>query len=74
MSFMGPQPDPEGDRATSVLFRMSHADKAGLVRDSKALGISVQALMERRVLGRTDATTRQPGRTPRREEELPMTG
>ena len=68
----------EGDRATAVLFRMSHADKATLQRDASELGITVQALLERRALGYADAVTRPPGSRSRRqhrnEDELPLTG
>ena len=63
------------DRQTQVLFRMSHAEKAQLRKDADALGITVQALMERRVLGKVDAVGRPPGRKPRpQQEELPLTG
>lgn len=63
------------DRQTSVLFRMSHDQKTQLRRDADALGITVQALLERRVLGNHDAVSRVPGRKPRpQQEELPLTG
>ena len=63
------------DRQTQVLFRMSHAEKAQLRKDADALGITVQALMERRVLGKVDAVGRPPGSKPRpQQEELPLTG
>lgn len=63
-------------RRTSVLFRMDEADKARLVHDAQEMGITVQALLERRALGRLDAVTNRGGR-PRRlpqVEELPLTG
>lgn len=69
-------PSDTSDRATAVLFRMSHADKAAIQADAADLGISVQALLERRVLGYEDAVTRHGARPRRRSEEdqLPMTG
>lgn len=63
-------------RRTSVLFRMDEADKARLVHDARELGITVQALLERRALGHHDAVTNRGGR-PRhipQVEELPLTG
>ena len=70
-------PRESSDRATGVLFRMSHADKARIKRQAKEHGISVQALLERMVLGYEDAVTRPPGRVRRstQDEELfGMTG
>lgn len=67
-------PRDDGDRATSVLFRMSHAEKAALRRDADDLGITVQALLERRVLGKSDAVTRHGARPKRAQEGLPLTG
>jgi hypothetical protein len=64
------------DRVTGVLFRMSHDEKAQLKTEAKALGITVQALLERRVLGKADAQPRQPGRVPAAQKEalFSMTG
>ena len=49
------------DRQTSVVFRMSHDEKAQLKRDAAELGITMQALLERRALGKADATSRRGG-------------
>ena len=57
------------DRETSVLFRVSREQKQQLKRDAAALGITVQALLERRALGITDAAPRRPGREPRPQRE-----
>ena len=63
------------DREVSVLFRMSREQRTQLRNDAAALGIPVQALLERRVLGIHDAAARVPGREPRTQQErLPMTG
>lgn len=64
-------------RETTVLFAMSRADKAALKAEAEALGITMQALFERRLLGRLHATRLPPGRAPRNgagEEQLPLTG
>lgn len=65
------------NRETAVLFAMSHADKAALKAEANRLGITVQALLERRCLGRQDAVPLRPGRVPKdRSDErfLPLTG
>lgn len=65
------------DRQKGVLFRMSVEQRDQLHADAHALGISVQALLERRVLGVTDSATRRgvrSGRKSRGDEELPLTG
>ena len=64
-------------RETAVLFAMSRADKAALKAEAEALGITMQALFERRLLGRSHATRLPPGRPPktrRGEDQLPLTG
>ncbi len=56
---------------------MSVEQREQLHADAHALGISVQALLERRVLGVTDAVTRRaagPVRKAQDSEELPLTG
>lgn len=65
------------DRRAAVLVRMSEETKAQLVAEAAEAGVSVQVLMERRLLGQHDAENRNPGRIPkdRRQPELfPMTG
>ena len=68
----------ETDRATALLFRMSHEAKAALHREAGELGISVQALFERRMLGQVDAVDRRPGPAAARrrshQDGLPLTG
>lgn len=67
----------EADRATALLFRMSHETKAALHREAAELGISVQALFERRMLGQTDAVDRRHSRRQRPSDDqdgLPLTG
>ena len=68
----------QDDRATAVLFRMSHEAKAKLQREAAELNISVQALLERRALGQTDAVTRYGAVRPRshndNQDGLPLTG
>ena len=68
MSVMANELTEENDRETSVLFRLSRKQKAQLHAEAKALGIPLQALMERRLLGKHDATRRPPGRTPKAEQ------
>lgn len=64
-----------GDRATGVLFRMSHEDKAKIKARALELDITVQALLERIILGQERAVTRPPGRIPKmQKEQLPLTG
>jgi hypothetical protein len=65
---------PNPQRSTSVLFRMSHEDKRRLREQADQAGISVQAYLERTVLGYPEATTLPPGRRPRHQQELPLTG
>ncbi|WP_156393603.1 hypothetical protein [Nocardioides sp. Root140] len=65
------------DRRAAVLVRMSEEQKALLVEEAAMEGISLQVLMERRLLGNADATNRNPGRIPkdRNQTELfKMTG
>ena len=54
---------------------MSVEQRAQLQADAQCLGITVQALLERRVLGIEDASSRH-GARPRRTqaERLPLTG
>ena len=52
-----------------------YADKAMLRERAEAEGITVQALLERAILGQEQAARRAPGRRPRTQrEQLPMTG
>lgn len=60
------------DRQTSVLFRLSREEKAQLHEEAAGLGITLQALLERRLLGKLDATRRPPGRTPKSERDEPL--
>lgn len=56
---------------------MSVEQRDQLHADAHSLGISVQALLERRVLGVTDAVTRRatrPSHKTQDSEELPLTG
>lgn len=54
---------------------MSHADKAKIKARAAELGITVQALLERIILGQEEAVTRAPGRVPKvQKEQLPLTG
>lgn len=62
------------ERETAVLVRMSHERKAALMQEAKDLGITFQALGERKLLGITDAQSRRHGRVPRKQTELPLTG
>lgn len=64
------------DRADAVLIRMSHARKAELKAEAASLGLTLQALAERRLLGIADAQNRKHGRVPRsrQDQELPLTG
>ena len=66
----------ETARATALLFRMSHEAKAALHQEASDLGISVQALFERRMLGLSDAVDRRPPRRRRinNQDGLPLTG
>lgn len=57
------------DRQTQVLLRCSHEEKAQLHKDAEDLGITLQALLERRVLGKHDAIGRAPGRKPKPEQD-----
>jgi hypothetical protein len=58
------------DRATGVLLRMSVEDKARLRSEAEAQGVSLQVLLERRLLGKPDADNRPPGRVPRAQKEV----
>lgn len=65
------------DRRAAVLVRMSVEKKALLIEEAAEAGISLQVLMERRLLGFEDAENRNPGRVPkdRNQKELfKMTG
>lgn len=67
----------ETDRRAALLFRMSHEAKAALHEEAAGLGISVQALFERRMLGLSDAVDRRPARKHRHNDNqdgLPLTG
>lgn len=69
-------PEPRAkDREAGVLLRMSQENKARLVEEAKEQGVSVQVLLERRLLG-IDAEDRKPGRVPkdRHPELFRMTG
>lgn len=62
------------DRETSILFRLSHAEKAAIRHEAAELGLTVQALMERKLLGK-EGVVRHGGRRPRPQQEmLPLTG
>lgn len=50
------------DRATSYLFRMSHADKAKLHRRAREAGMSIQGYLEHIVLGHAPMPPRPSGR------------
>ena len=66
-----------GVRSAMVTFRCSPAERDEIHRQAQAAGVSMQAYLERVVLGRADAQDRPPGPTTRRaqqELELPMTG
>lgn len=71
-------PEPRAkDRKAAILVRMSPEQKAVFVAEAQELGISVQVLMERKLLGKHDAENRAPGRVPkdRNQRELfRMTG
>ncbi len=61
------------DRQTQVLFRLSHEERAQLHQEARDLGITLQALLERRILGKhVAASERKPGRKPtsRQQEAL----
>lgn len=60
------------DREAAVLLRMSREDKRQLVEEARAAGLSVQVLLERRLLGKHDADNRKPGRSPRDPELFAM--
>lgn len=64
------------DRQTSVLFRLSHDERTKLRADAEELGITVQALLERRVLNKYVEGRRHGGRKPKdtQQETLPLTG
>lgn len=63
------------DRQSSVLFRMSFEQRDQLQADARAMGLTVQAFLERRVLGIEDAQSRPGARTQRAQaERLPLTG
>ena len=69
----GLMPDP--NRECSILVKMSLENRALLHRDAARLGITLQALAERRMLGIADAQPLPNGRIPRaQKEELPLTG
>lgn len=58
------------DRQTQVLLRLSHAERAQLHQEARDLGITLQALLERRVLGKhVDAAERKPGRKPKSRQQ-----
>lgn len=61
-------------RSVMVTFRCSPAERAELRKRAGDEGISVQALLERLVLGRPDAQDRPSGPPRRHQQELPMTG
>ncbi len=58
----------------AILVRMSKAQKAALKEEAAGHGISVQSLARWRLFGIADPPPGRPGRVPRRQEELPMTG
>ena len=65
-------------RSANVAFRCSPAERDEIHRRAREAGVSMQAYLERIVLGRPDAQDRPSGR-PRRAAaqetlELPMTG
>lgn len=67
-------PKSAGDRSNArkvnVAFRLSIEDRALLQQLAHAEGVSVQAYLERKALGRHDATDLPPG--PVRQKELPL--
>ena len=71
-------PEPRAkDRRAAVLVRMSEEQKAALVEEATQEGISLQILMERRLLGHVDANNRPAGRKPKdrsQRELFKMTG
>ncbi len=63
------------DRQSAVLFRLSFEQRDQLRADARAMGITVQALLERRVLGIEDTRSRSGARSHRDQaERLPLTG
>ena len=65
---------PAKDRECSILVKMSRENRDRLVQEAAQLGITRQALAERRLLGITVEAI-PPGRAPRAQtEELPLTG
>lgn len=62
------------DRQASILFRMSKEEKQRLKSEADELGITVQALLERRALGKYEPQRRRGGRQPKpiNDEELPL--
>lgn len=63
-------------RTKSFLVRMTPEEHAKLLDDASAEGVTVQVLVERRLLGKKDAQVRKygPRPRPRQREELPLTG
>lgn len=57
-----------------IIVRMTPEQREQLKQEAKSLGIPVQALAERRLLGIVDAGPRPLGRVPKHQQELPMTG
>lgn len=69
-------PEPRAhDRKAAVLLRMSPEDKEHLLAEAADEGISLQVLLERRLLGKHN-DDRNPGRKPkdRHPELFRMTG
>lgn len=65
------------ERSVMLNFRCSPAEREEIHRQAREAGVSMQAYLERILLGRPDAQDRRPGPRPRRaqqELELPMTG
>ncbi|GAB3868570.1 hypothetical protein GCM10028801_44720 [Nocardioides maradonensis] len=54
-------------RDAAITWRLSAEQKAALERDAKELGISMQTLLDRIVLGVHDAKDLRPGPSPDRE-------
>lgn len=61
-------------RSAAITFRLSEENKAALLDEARGLGISLQALLDRRVLGIENARDLRPGPTVNNDQELPLTG
>lgn len=62
------------DRDDALLVRMTTEQKEVIRERAQGAGLTMRAYALHKLLGVTDLPSGRPGRVPKRQEELPMTG